>query len=570
MADIYLQEVEETQADSYQQITDEEKNFAELWDRMDSDKKLLILDKFVWRDKDDREEPDVENITMNDAATFAHHVHNTLIKAGIIPEVSYDGMEVEGKKDEVSLIFERFIRDVSLEADAYVYYQDIPSYKNFEILQACDRGRIARRVTLREENGQLTPDSFLAVDTRYLVYRYNINGLAFVATKMPRSREDVEAEYGYSPTGKDVIITDYWNSKLERVYCGRELIHEGENYWREPPFVIQVVPTGVFTFDADRMLYDGESIFASVRELFKEKNQIATMLKSSAVRSFFNGLQIEVENVALAKKPAMPPYRKKIVAPIQKGTKGYFSMPIERLTDELRMLYTLVDEAIQHGTIPKVSYGTYPAPASGVGITQLKQAEDPVYFPRIQGYTLFLQRLYRMIIKQYTMFKMNIQLGEPGYKTQYNWRDLQKEIALNFHVELVSPEQDMVNISTAAALGNLISDDTKMRDYLRIKNPDEETRKKLLEKASRVSPVVEKFDIIMALFKSGETVKANLMAMEMGLTLDQLMSGQPPAGGAPAEEQPPRQLIPMFGGQRASPNITGQERQPEGGGNASP
>ncbi len=558
MADQFLEQIEEQEADSYKKVTDAEHEFAELWGRMDADKKLLISDKFVWRDKDDREEPDVENITMNDAAVFAYKVHNTLIKAEINPEVTGDDIKPDDEK-----LIEGFIKDISIEADSFVYYQDIPSFKNFEIIQACDRGRIARRVILRAENGKLAPDSFLAVDTRYLVYKYRIDGLEFVASKMPRSKEDVEKEYKYSPRADNVIITDYWNDELERVYCGRELIAEYENHCGEPPFVIQVVPTGVFTFDADRMLYDGESIFALNRELYKEKNLFATILKSLTVKSFFNGLQLEVESVALAKKPEQPPYGKKFVAPIAKGTRGYFSMPIERLTEEARMYYAILDEQIQHGALPKVSYGTYPAPASGVGIAELKETEDPVYFPRIQGYTMFLQRLYRMIIKQYIRFKFNIEIGEEGYRKRYGWKDLDKDFSLLFKVDLVSPKQDMVNISTAAAVGNLISDDTKMREYMHIKNPDEENRKKLVEKASRMSPAVAKYDVIVALFNNGEKVKANLMAAEMGLTLDELMGGNLPQESDATPEQPPRQLIPMFGGQRASPNITGQEREEE-------
>ncbi len=559
MADEYLEEIE-SQEDSYQRVTDEEKEFAELFNRMDMDKKLLILEDYVWRNKDDREEPDVDNITMNDAAVFATKVHNTLIKASILPEVSAKDM-----KDEDAEVIENFIRDVSLEADANVYYQDIPSYKNFEIIQACDRGRIARRVTLREENGKLAPDSFLAVDTRYLVYKYGINGLDFVASKMPRSRDDIEQEYGYSPAAKNSIITDYWNSKMERVYCGKELIDESPNYWQEPPFIIQVVPTGVFTFDADRMLYDGESIFAMNRDLYDEKNMFATILKSLTIKSFFNGLQIEVENVSLAKKPAIPPYGKKFVAPVEKGSKGYFNMPINDLQNAARLFYSMLDTALQDGSFPKVSYGSLSFPVSAVGMSELKEAEDPVYFPRIQGYTLFLQRLFRMVIKQYKMFKMKLPLGEEGFRQEYDWKDLDKEFALAFSVDIVSPKQDMVNISTAAALGNLISDDTKLRDYLRVKNVEDENRKKLVEKAERISPAVAKYNIIMALFNSGEVVKANLMAAEMGLTLDQLVSGQL-NGTSPepvTEEQPPRQLIPMFGGQRGSPNVTGQEKGQE-------
>ena len=548
MPDQIYNKVVETEQDYYQKVTDAEKDFADLFNRMDEDKKLLTLEDFVWKDKDDREEPDVDNITLNDASTFANRVHNNLIKAQINPEV--EGNKLKDKDTEV---IEAFIKDIEVEADSHAFHQDIPAFKNFEIMQACDRGRIARRVTLREENGKLTPDSFQAIDTRYLVYRYNVDGLDFVASKMPRTADDVAAEYGEEkrPASKNVIITDFWDSEMERVYCGRELIDEAENIWGEPPFIIQVVPTGIFTFDADRFLYSGESIFSMNRALYKEKNLFGTILKSLTIKSFFNGLQLEVENVALARKPIQPPYGKKFVAPIQKGTQGYFNMPIADLQNAARMFYSILDVSLQDGAIPKTSYGTTQFPLSGTAISQLKEAEDPVYLPRIQGYTMFLQRLYQMVIKQYVMFKMHATLGEPGFTTQYNWKDLNKEVSLKFQVDLRSPKQDMVNISTAAAVGNLVSDDTKRRDYLHLQNPDEELTKVLVEKAGRLSPLIERYDVIKALFERGEKTKANLMAGEMGMSLEALMSGQAPQAiptGKPAEEQQPKQLIPMFGG----------------------
>ena len=538
----------------YLTIEDKQKEFAELWGRMDEDKKLLIQDKFTWRDKDDREEPDVDNITLNDAAVFANKVHDTLTRAEILPEV-----EGEKLKDEQTEIYENFIRDMGLEADANVHYQDIPSYKNFEIMQTCDRGRIARRVTLRVENGTLAPDSFVAIDTRYLIYDYGIKGLNWVAPKMARSADDIEQEYGYRPNSSNAVITDYWNKDVERVYCETELIEEKENPWGEPPFIIEVVPTGVFTFDADRMLYNGESIFAMTRNLYSEKNLFGTILKSLTIKSFFNGLQIEVEDVALAQKPAIPPYGKKFVAPIAKGTKGYFNMPIEDLRNAASMFYSILDSAIQEGSLPKVSYGSLQFPLSAVGMAELKESEDPVYFPRIQGYTLFLQRLYRMILKQYVQFKMHLKLGEPGFRKEYSWKELNQEVSLHFRVDLTSPKENMVNISTAAAVGNLVSDDTKRRDYLHLKNPKEEVTKMLVEKASRMSPAVAKYDIVKALFDRNETVKANLMAAEIGMTLDQILSGQPPPVPTQPleEEQKPKQLLPMFGGGTSGNNQSG-------------
>ncbi len=529
--------------DILQKINNKEKEFSDLYGRYDEDKKLAILDDYIMCDKDEREEPDVDNITMNDPSVFGTRVHNTLIKADIIPEVGGNHIN-----DEEAEKFENFIRDIGLEADGIIHKQDFPSFKEWEIMQACDRGRVCRRITLNEENGRLSPTSFKNIDTRYLIYDVGVSKLRWAALKMPRSKDDIEQEYGYQASRVNAIVTDHWDDQVETVFVGKEKVDEKPNIWGEVPFVIQTMPTGVWTMDDDRITMSGESIFAHNRKLYKAKNMFATILNSGVVRSFFNGLQIEVENVATAAKPNSPPYGKKFVVPVQKGTQGYFNMPIADLTNTARMFYSILDSALQDGALPKVSYGSLQFPLSAVGMAELKEAEDPIYFPVIQGLSLFWQRCYGMIIKQYTTQKMNIEIGEQGFRNRYSYRDLQKECSIKFRFFVTSPKQDMVNISTAAAVGDLVSEDTKRRDYLHIQNPTEEDNKILAEKAARMSPVVAMYDVIKALFDRGEKIKANLMAEEMGVTLENILNGQMPQRGEAVVEQKPKQLMPMFGG----------------------
>jgi len=86
-----------------------------------------------------------------------------------------------------------------------------------------------------------------------------------------------------------------------------------------------------------------------------------------------------------------------------------------------------------------------------------------------------------------------------------------------------------------------------MRDYLHIENPTEEHRKKMVERASRISPAVAKYDVIISLLEMGVETKAELMAQELGMDIDQIKSGNiTPSKEAPT--QPPKQLMPLFRG----------------------
>jgi len=543
--------------DYLQLVNNKQPEFSELFRRMDEDKLLSILQDYQMKDKDGREEPDVDNITINDSGTFRDRVISTLIKAQVLPEV-------EGKhvKDKEAAIIEEFIRDINQEADNIIQEQDYPGFKEWDIGIACDRGRVARRITIAEEDGKLTPTSFLPIDTRYLIYDNGIKGIKWAAYIVPRLAGDINDEYpDANATGKWEIITDFWDNEKETVFVGKRQVAENENVWGEVPFVIQVMPTGVWTMDEDRMLHSGESIYSRNRKLYAAKNLFATILQSGMVKSFFNGLQVEVENVNLAKKPANSPYRKKIVMPVEKGTKGYFNMPIQDLTNTALQFYGMLDSALQEGALPKVSYGSVQFPMSAVGMAELKEAEDPLYFPRIQGLTMFWQRCMRMMIRQYIKFGNGAEIGEEGFKTPYQTADLDKDYRIKFSVTMKSPKMDMVNISTAAAVGDMLSEDTKLRDYYHIENPTLEIQKKLSEKASRMSPALALYDSVKALHEIGETVKANILAEQLGVTLDQILMGQQ-GEVAPVPDKPATQLMPLFKG-------TGGVTAPsQGGGNA--
>ena len=535
--------------DYLKMVTDRKAYFADLFTRNDTDKDLLIQKEFTLFDKDDREAPDIENLTLNDAAIFFYHVVSVLIRAGLTVEV-----EGEKLKDEETSFLEDFFRDYTQAVDEDLNKRDIPSLAAWNINQMCGRGRVVTRVILRQDGDTFFP-GLMPLDSRYVVYDFGIKGLKWVAPEFNRSKEQIIDEYG-EEIGKKLnatsaIVTDLWLDEWERVFIGKEMVLEQKHGESELPFIIQVCPVGIMFQDGDQVERSGESILHLARNMYASKNKMASILDTLNMGAIFGGLQKEVEDEATAKKPERPPYGKRFVVPVQKGTKGYFPMPITDIRMATRLLYSILDSNIQDATLPRVSYGTLQAPTSGVGIAQLKEAEDPVYLPRIKGLELYYSRLYRMVKNQYVAKKIDVKLGTPGFLKQYPWQDINKGISIKCKIDIVSPMQNMANISMAAAVGGLLSKDTKQRKYLGVENVDEENNKIWAELASSVSPSIAKFEIARALAERGEEIKARMMAEEMGLTLDQLLSGK-------LEEKPPeikpqeaKQMVSMFSGESA-------------------
>ena len=540
---------EKHESDYRKMITDAESDFAPLFSRMDADKDLLILKSYTMLDKDSVEKPDVENITLNDASVFAQRVQSNLIRANMQPTVS--GTKLP---DEYTSNVEQFFKDINLAFDDILQPREISSFMGFNVQQMCQRGRDAARITLRGENGFLAPDSLLPMDARYLVYRYTTKGLKWFCYRTSRRREDVRDEYGSNACSEGdtmVDVRDFWNGTHEKVWVAEGQVRNDPHKYGEPPAVIQVAPVGMMYQDTDRLEHSGESIYVNNRGIYGEKNKICSLLATLTQLAIFVGMQFETDDPN-QKQPKRPPYGKKFIIPVKPG-QGFKPMPVVDIKNATRVLLSMVDASLQDGSFPRISYGTLQFPISAVGMAELKEAEDPVYFPRMQGLAMFYQRLYRMILKQYIDQKMNVKLGDIGFQKKYNWTELNKPFSVKFRFFTTSPKQNMVNYTVASAAGDLISRDTKRRDILELENPDEEESKIWAEKAPQMSPGIAKYKSARALADQGEEVQAQIMAAEMGLSLDEVMSGKLAEKEEPPELQEPKQIMPLFAGRAGGP-----------------
>lgn len=527
-------------------ITTTEAEFAQLFQRMDLDRDLLVMKPFKLEDDDKRDKPEVDNITLNDAKVFATRVQSNLLRSNMQPEVDGNGLD-----DKYTHNVEQFFRDINLAFDDMIYARDMASLIAYNIQQICQRGRIASRITLREDNGKLAADSFMPMDTRYLVYKFNVltNKVKWFSYSTSRDPEEVRDEYGSDATnnkGTNVLMRNYFDDGKEIVFADAKEIKNKSHDFGEAPIVLQVAPVGMMYNDIDRLLHSGESIFLNNRSLYSEKNKIASLLSTLTQLAVFAGMQFEVDNPERANQPKKAPYGKKFVVLVKKGM-GFKPMPVVDIKNATRTLLNMVDSSLQDGSFPRISYGTLQFPVSAVGMAELKEAEDPVYFPRMNGLAFYYQRLYRMILKQYIDLKLNVKLGDIGFEKQYPYTELDKDYRIQFKFFTTTPKQNMVNYTVASAAGDLLSNDTKRRDILQLEDPEGEATKVWAERAAQLSPGIAKYRAARALADEGEEVQAQIMASEMGLSIDQVLTGKVGDEQIPEEEQP-KQVMPLFSG----------------------
>jgi len=544
-------------ADYYKLVRDKEADFADLHSRMDTDADLYHLKPYKMVDKENREEPDVENITLNEPAAYAHQAQAFLSSAK-----SQVAIEGEGLSDKDATTIETFLQALYRAIDKRLQQRFMGDLHSFLVEQICIRGIIACRFYLREVGEEFIPDVLLC-DSRYILFDTDTDGLTWAAYKTQRTKEQIYNEYGLETGSATSTVTDMWDKALELVFIEETLAKSQAHNLGYVPFVIQFSPLGSGLQDAGGLRYKAESIYSDCRELYKDLNKLGTVLNTLNIMSFFGAMQYESAAGTAAQRPARPPYGKRVVIPVEKGG-GYKAMPINDIKASSRLLYSLIYNAIQRGSLPAVEYGNLGFPLSALAISKLTEAKDARFQPRLKALEAFYEMAGRMLIRQYTDLKLNVELETKGISKKYSYTQLAAAGDYNIKYSLtpVSAGQNIANYSIGNAALTFLSEDTVRRDILKVESPEVEEQKRLSELANRMVPELSLYRMAKAKLEQGEELEAKIIAHKLGLTLRQLKGGKtPPATPQQAEPIPRTKegLIPLLG--RGVPAGLGRSRR---------
>jgi len=539
-----------------QMIRDREGLLGALFRRMDTDRKLYLLEEFLLVDDLGKPLGNVANETMNDAKTFAVRFISDLVSAGM--QIEIEGIK-SGKPmtDTETHYIEDFLRDILIAVDEYLTNRDIPDLRSYWGEQDSLRGRMAARCLIRMKDGEFIPD-VLPWDTRHLLYDTGPNGLLWVAPKTFRTAQQIKAEYGENATkarGTRLEVLDLWKPTTNTVWVSKGKIarpQEQENH------NIGYVPWVIQTQGAHTMLdigyeeFRGESIYEATRKLFTSKSEFASILKTLTTGSFFGALQYESEAGTGAQKPQRPPFALRAVVPVEKGA-GFKPMPINDIHNAARLYYSILEAAIQRGSRPSVDYGNLQFPLSAVAISRLTEASNDMLLPRLQALSLAYLKLCRMILLQYTAGNIKAKVGQEGAKTLYDPERLTGEFSIKFRFISTSPEQNIANMAIAAAAEPFFSKDTIRREILHQENPTEERDKMTVEGAVEEHTELRWIHQALTLAEMGREDEAKVIAHKLGFSLRQLKAGVVTPPAERKQEPSRRQVVPLgVGGGRTA------------------
>lgn len=544
----------------YKLVTDKLEEMKPLFDRMDEDEDLYLLEPYEMyklAPNDKKKEKDVANVTLNDPLLYA--------KKAIAIVGSYERTAViEGRNlsDRQTTKLEDFVqRDMFYMVDEFLQKRGIPSLDAFINEQACVRGGIPARCCIQLNGEELIPD-IVPVDRRWFPYDVSDTGLAWAAPITKRAKSQIEREYPDANiplkiTGNEVV--DFWDSERELIFVEKHVVKEQPNPYGYVPFVHAIAPIGCMLTSDDALEHEGESIFWPNRDLWKEKNETTTILKTLSRKALKGGLEIQrsPNSPDWNKPPGDSPFQEDVVIQTETGG-GFKQLPVNDIRSATRLLYSILETCLQRGELTPLDYGTLTFPLSSVAIMNLMAARNDIFAPVLSMIASFYQSLSRMIINQCRSFG-KIKIGRPGGYNTYNASDFEGEFTINYHFSLLTKEGSAADAALARTLKGVVSDDYIRRNIFKVQNPDGMKFEIESEEAERVDEVLFLYRRAASLIKMSNEktepektqmqIEASILADRIETILRQRRAmGQLSPIEGKREEPKAEEMIPLFGG----------------------
>ena len=553
-------------------VEDKKNELVGLHGRMDTDRTLVELGKYELKDVNDRAVPNSISVTLNDPAVFAVNVESSLGSA-----TEQVIVETEDKNLDTAYI-EDLVKAALASANSRLVKQGRFSLNPFFDQQMCRRGRGAAKCLFRMDKKTKTLIADIVPwDTRYVYTGMGADGLDWVAYETTRSKDSILAQYPKAGiTDEEAVILDIWSKKHNEVWMDDNVqILEQKNPWGYVPVVYQVVPMGSMMADKDSLAQQGESIFFLIRDLVPELNRLVSIIQSLNMKALDNALLWKSEEGT----GATPPAHKDLTTPGSVTAAdiggGAESVNYGELKRDAYLLHTMIETRIQRGSLSNADLGIMGnQPWSAVALIEIGEGRDQVFLPRLGARGLLKQQLAEMIIDQIIQTgATSIEIGARGHKRTFDARKLVGEYEIAFKYFIKSPKTDAARSALAGTQRGLIPDRSIRRDTLQREDPEEDERWLKWEEMERLVPAIKMRRGIERLLEMAERgdvsaeAEAKLVADQMGVTVEQLLSGGTEQQPKPEEELKPSPLVPMFGGgggRAAQPQAQPSEGEGEG------
>ena len=169
------------------------------------------------------------------------------------------------------------------------------------------------------------------------------------------------------------------------------------------------------------------------------------------------------------------------------------------------------------------------------------------------------REIAEMVIRQILALGVSqVQLGSKGHRTTFKTSALEGEYDIEYQYFIKNPTTDVARYQLAESARVFMPNEDVLREIVQVENPTDVINRKRIEDAERLSPSIGLYRAARALIAAGRTVEAEIIADELGITLEQLNVGDvKPDMPTRPQPQPARNIA--MPGPRAESNTRATE-----------
>lgn len=546
-------------ADDYlQQMLDKEKYLQPLTRRMDDDTALLNITDRVLRDAADNPAriPNSIFVPLNDLQIYMSVVKSFLGDAE--EQVTVESEDENLDTAEIESFIKAFWREVDnrwRRGDGTGGKQW--TFSPFIYEQTLERGRVVVPSLCRIENKQLVAD-LRAWDSRWTAVQPG----EWIGYKMTRDLPRLLKEYpqirGKVPDRTELLTVRNILTPEEEIVFVEELeVLRIPHKFDGLPGVTEIVPLGSMRADADSLKYEGESALALFRDIFPQLMIYVSTIQSLNLKELDHALFERVDQQDMDANEPVEHDQLTNPRAVTKTTGGFFTVPLGELKAMAESLRQMLESRMERAGLNNFDTGTFTQQMSGVALLAVGKGRIRTLAPRLDTHGLAKKDLTEMAIQQILKDaeRKGIRQLKVGRQT-YDLAVLKEEYDIDFSYKITDATMDVARQSLAVSQRGLIPQESILRDTLQREDWQGDIRALRLEQAEVLFPNIKRKRIIMAAAEAAEkgdddaALERDMMLDELGLTLDQLHSGQLPPVASPVEEKPQQPMVPLFEGDR--------------------
>lgn len=491
--------------------------------RQDDDMKLFRLEKFALTNYKGKKLEKVDNFTGNDPELFASRGLSIMNTANM-------RIIVEGLEAEQANKIEQFHWWALDQADRRLLRKKMGLLRDNLNFGAGMRGWTGSRVLVyRDEKTRKIVFDILPIDMRYCDYDMGAEDIAWAAPRRSRTKSQVASQYKFEPHSKSVVVVDFWDEIKNTIYIEgtNHVLNQWEHKRGFNPVIIEPVMMTPPVGDVNDMKYWGESFFAGTRNLYDEKNKLATIMQTVNMMGWKRPMGYSTKEGG--KLPEDSPYTPGVVIAMQEGDK-WIEVPLADIRELAPFMYREISAAIQRRTFSYIEYGELGFELAAVAIVKLAQGKLLVLAPFVSAVKLHYKQICESIKKQFIDQDLEVELGAPGKKVKYTPKDLEGDYEINFDFVTISPEENIANYSVAAAARPFLPDDMIRELIIKLEDPKGAGDKLADQLAEIMSPAVRLYRIYKVLYNAEKFDEAELVWMDLENLYAQAAA---PPGGEP-------------------------------------